>query len=521
MGVQFKIVNLANKEDYMKRGEVVLFDDGKAATKMAAYLTDAVGIKHQPRKIVTDDKWKEREAKRFRDGTYMPVPWESQRWWHNTKPDLEHFAHVSIERDAQIAFTADVSQGVSDKQTRMKPGRYLERYMGHELSGDTIRQWVAEFSIAYDKPELGLATTAEKIRHVYEHGPSSCMSHGIHEFQTRKLTPPMHPTEVYAAGDLAVAYLSGQGVHAPCDDCEDLCEGCDGDENTSYSARCVVWPEKKYFGRIYGDVERMKLLLVKEGYKAFNDMSGARLTRVLYSKIAAKGISNNDVFVCPYLDSNTKVRDDGKFLIIDDNGHISARHTGGYCIDERVKCSGCQKLVDPNHDRLHNYQDEEGNTGNYLCSACAKDKSKFVEDPATGYLSARKDMIWVEGFKPCHRSRVFTHFDVCSKSHWLCESKDMIVMLDGTKVSAAWFAEEGKRCPTCNLGMAKDATVGCGKPRCFDGVWMKENAALFKQATEFAVTHQKRDGYTDETPLKAYLEHYIARLEAGKKGVSV
>jgi len=510
MGTLFKLVCLETKEDYMSKGVMLTFTDGKEATAMSQALTASQGRKWQPRKLVTDDKWKERETKRFQDGAYKHVPWETQKWWKGTKPCLEHFAHVSIERDAKIAFTMDAHQGSSDIQTRIKPGRYLERYFGDVLSGDEIRRWVAEFSVTYEPNKLNLATKPKEILDVYVNGPTSCMTHPMPQFISRLVKK--HPVEAYAGGDLAVAFLEGDG-RAPCEDCNELCDGCDG-EALTYNARAVVWPEKKIYGRIYGDADRMHLVLKKAGYSASNAFAGAKLARIPVSmKLLAGHVSKcNGAFVCPYLDSNTLVRDDGTHLIIDDvKGTMNARQTHGLCIDNRIKCEGCGQLDMP--EEFVRVMDKTGDRSNSACSACVRDNTKFVIDANSGHYCLRKDVIWVEGFDPVFFANIDKHFGVCDKTKILCLKSQMKQMVGGLWVSREWFNANGKVCQVCNLGLSRTGTEGCGKYNCWDDNWKTKNAELYAKALEYTMAHQKRDGYNQAEPISGYLEHYIAKLQ--------
>ena len=66
--------------------------------------------------------WQCREVGRFDDGTYQRVPWAAD----DAYP--EHYVHVSVDAPGMIAYTASAEHGHLDRQTRTKPGRYLERF---------------------------------------------------------------------------------------------------------------------------------------------------------------------------------------------------------------------------------------------------------------------------------------------------------------------------------------------------------------------------------------------------------
>ena len=186
-------------------GETMVFDSGKSAAAYAKDQTQSTGMKYQPRMISGDDNWRKRETARFFDETYRPLPWDSQYWWRGSMPDLDHFAHVSLENGAMVAFTPDEEHGKADRQVRIKPGPYLERYFGSRiLTGAQIRELVSEFSVRYEGLTFKLAKTPFEMKVIYVFGPNSCMSHGLDKYpHTRR----RHPVEAYAGPDLAVAYL--------------------------------------------------------------------------------------------------------------------------------------------------------------------------------------------------------------------------------------------------------------------------------------------------------------------------
>src|SRR5690606_7560176 len=111
------------------------------------------------------------------------------------------------------------------------------------------------------------AATPDDIENVYLKGPNSCMSHDLSEFSS-----PEHPTRVYGDSDLQVAYIVNS--------------------SGNISARVLVWPEKKLYGRIYGDEDRMSDMLEEAGYER-GDLDGARIRRIPI---------RDRQYVMPYLD---------------------------------------------------------------------------------------------------------------------------------------------------------------------------------------------------------------------------
>jgi hypothetical protein len=248
-----------------------------------------------------DNNWREREATRMRDGTYELLPTE---WYDWLLP--EHYAHRAKSDPKQVAFTPDSEKGMRDRQTIMNVGRYLTRYYAERFTGDNIRTFVTQVTPS----EVQFAASADDIATVYEHGPNSCMS-GTRFYQARSYLNNYNPVRIYAGHDLQVAYI--------------------GDKNNA-SARCLVWPERKLRGRIYGDHERLEAGLRALGYSEAASFNGAMVTRheidVDYDGSPAKAL------VMPYIDAGYGLIDHGdKCEIV---GHDRAdfhrlRHTETYC----------------------------------------------------------------------------------------------------------------------------------------------------------------------------------------------
>lgn len=466
---QFKIICLKTglfwNADFKKGCESpTVYDDGALAERHAANLTTNTGLKWQVRPHITDTRWRERETKRFYDGTYFPVPWETQSWWRGSYADAHHFAHISVEKDTRIAFTPDDEAGVADKQTRIKPGRYLERYFGARINNETIKHWAAQFSVLYETIEVKFAKTADEIEKVYMEGPRSCMD-GLHAKAGNFIHAGMHPCRVYAGPDLAVAYLEKEDddTRMVCGRCQDRPGGCpQSSEGTAcagatkvgtYSARCLVWPEKKLFGRIYGDTDRLKLALQRDGYKADSYLQGARFTRV---PVVRKGYSV-PTFVVPYIDGGQRVGDDGEYLVIDTKGYINGGSANGIGEDMRQRCPECEEL---SSSEFVNVLDHDG-TRSQICRSCY-DHDEWHRCRETGHQVRRNDAI-VTNAGAVHIRYIEDFFEVCAKTHTLIDVHydQYIRMSNGSAVVLTWFNENhGAYCDYCGNGIA-DGINGC------------------------------------------------------------
>ncbi|HEV2225038.1 MAG TPA: hypothetical protein VGR84_18750 [Candidatus Acidoferrales bacterium] len=232
---------------------------------------------------------------------YRHVPWVRESFWVD-----HHWAHISNEDPSLIAYTPTPRHAAEDRQVRTKPGRYLQS-LG--LDNETVKRWCSEYAVAIRPPEVKFAgpgddeETADLIEAVYCNGPGSCMSHQVDYYDSK-----IHPVRVYAAGDLAIAYL--------------------GDAHKRVTARTLVWPEKKMFSRIYGDVGRLQPMLERMGY-LYDFMEGARLLRIPHGR----------TFVMPYIDPpNARVRDDGDMFRVSNSGKF-AHNTKGLLSSDAVCCS--------------------------------------------------------------------------------------------------------------------------------------------------------------------------------------
>ncbi len=308
----------------------------------------------------TDDseteQWKAREIDRLESGYYESVPWNGESWFTQSPHYTTHYCHMSRDRSAMVAFTESDSKGRDDKQKRIRPGRYLTEFFGTPdsngncvLNSDSIRYWAGKVSIACGESDsVSFARTPDDIERVYIEGPESCMSHAPDDY-----SGPCHPTRVYGAGDLAVAYL---------------------ERESSIAARCISWPEKKIFGRVYGDggiwAAQLKELLSNMGYHHSCDASewhGARLLRIE---------TDSDGFVAPYLDIPGSLSDDGEYLIIDLRGEHNADNESGTT----------ENTNDRNCDECHERYNDESEGGyieshdQHLCDSCYCDLSFYCED---------------------------------------------------------------------------------------------------------------------------------------------
>lgn len=310
--------------------------------------------------------WKEREAKRLVDGTYTKLPWADEDWYKANNHCVSfHFAHVSQTNTSNIAYTENNDKGALDRQTQTKPGRYLTCYFPelassfqdagrNDVYGRPVRQskleyWLQRYEDLYGTGvEIKFAHTADEMEYVYRNGPSSCMGgeEGAHKFDKQT-----HPARVYAAGDLHLAYLVVAGENQ--------------DSEPRITARALVWPEKKCYGRAYGDDHKLNRELGKLGY--FREhLIGARLFKIKYK-------NHRDEFIMPYIDDTGAVSDHGKYFIIDEanTADYEAGRTDGLMCTSDDAHTGlvCERCGEPMADDGATRVNGEG----LWCAHCATD----------------------------------------------------------------------------------------------------------------------------------------------------
>lgn len=426
----FILVELKGGEQvpvYDHSGQLLKFTSGAEAGRVAAKWTDTLGNKVQPRRI-TDTDWRAREAKRMADGTYVPLPWAGQPWWEGLK-DIhgDHFPHMSLEKQALIAFTESADKGSADIQTPLKPGRYLEKHFGTVINKYVIRDLCTIVSAKFEDNRLQFATTEEDIEEVFTQGPSSCMSKEASAYNSGGI----HPVRTYAAGDLQVAYLRREG---------------------RVVARCVVWPEKKLYNNFYGDRGRLEPLLVKAGYKGGPRAPvGARLL-----KFKSKKEGNKFTYIVPHVDNAAGVRDAGEFLIVAASGEDCLQAPGGSGHTEvcGFKCIECGNDALAQRHVQSAYIDDRKQ--DFVCKACAKDR--VVQCSYTGYFVLKTNATQVKGRNAgwCWTKVAPEATFTCAGTGNVCWVQERVVLPDGTTWSKP-YAEKHARLCSCGKWVGKDA----------------------------------------------------------------
>lgn len=339
------------------------FDDPADAAHAAKVYSKARGEKLCVKPIV-DEEWRKREIQRIQNKDYRPLPWVAQGWWQDAYTIWkDHYPHASLEKPGYIAYTKNEEDGAKDKQTIVRVGSYLNKYFEKHLSnyGMSQRGLVQQFMVLYGPIDVKFATTEEDIVQTYYRGPDTCL----------KRNYDTHPATVYAAGDLAIAYI--------------------GDIKGKVSARSLVWPEKKIHSRVYGDVARLTQGLARLGY-AYGPPIGAKLKRIeLESPEYKNGQLPEGCFVAPYIDRQNK-QGGGHLAVIDKGDHLII------CEDEKPGSHHCG-LADGTTGLYVPREDEHPR---FICENCEQETLQ-VNEVVVGTDDAGEPDTFQQWCKNCRR----------------------------------------------------------------------------------------------------------------------
>lgn len=275
------------------------YPTGPTAAYWAKQAAKKTGEKVMPRRVSQAPDWRLRQKTRLENGELKPLP---EQW--DLTPIDGHFAHLAAANEFMIGYFANPAYAVMDKASEIKPGAYLKKFYPAMSENDRKRY----AAIVDNSGDVFIGRTEDEMEFAYEKCPhTSCMTTAYQQSRGREFKSPIHPIRVYAAGDLAIAYTKSK--------------------TGSVAERCLCWPDRKIYSRIYGDGSgRLGKLLMARGMTSgtIDEFNGARLKRILVG----------GSFVVPYIDANDgetpMVRDDGEFLVIDtDEGTMQVSSTTG------------------------------------------------------------------------------------------------------------------------------------------------------------------------------------------------
>lgn len=358
--------------------------------------------------------WEVREHIRIEYNQYIQVPWAG-----SIRAIPGHYVHVSNEDMSQVAFTENDERGKQGRKLRLRPGRYLKRFYPH-MTDDEVTNWATQM---LGNVEVEFAKTGNEMEEVYCNGPNSCMAHPASEFHG-----PVHPVQVYAAGDLELAYIRGNKK-----------------SGSKYAARALVWPEKKKVGRIYGDIIRMKILLAHKGFDV-SDVTGSALEGARILKIRD---DEHDCYVMPYIDGTQSYglhKTDKNMFVIGGDG--DACWTTGLDIEEpesRCTCDHCGESDNEDNVRgvmVTRYSSE------MWCNTCVDDHA--VSSDRTGRYFAMDEAVSVWNIVYGRTEEQTWASWEADESSYMCDGNDQYYsrsvpkyeLEDGRTVSKDFFDEK-------------------------------------------------------------------------------
>ena len=338
------------------------------AIDRAQQLQSETGKKHYSKKA-PDLRWRERERDRFWSGTYQHVAWHNEPWFYDADTELKaHFLHRSSDKPEFVAFTESAEKGEQDRQTRMRAGAYLEKYFSDSLTSVDIAQWARIHAMQGEKLSLDdvkIARSVDEIRDVYLHGPASCMSENSDHYHCH----PHHPVDVYGDSDLGVAYVERSAEF----------------HSAKISARALIWPEKKIFGRVYPTAERYsgmhRQLASSEAFALIQALEAMGYSKGSFcgAQIRAIRISSRDSdYVMPYLDGSYRVdlsSDEKHFTITKGREGVDAQNTNGTIdIHGGIFCERCDESTDEDYAQtVYTSRDST----EMWCECCANNRAFY------------------------------------------------------------------------------------------------------------------------------------------------
>jgi hypothetical protein len=380
------------------------FDKGADAAKASKSAAVTLGgAKVQCRRIAQAGDWRGAMQKKLESGELAPLP----ACW-DLVPISDHFAHLWANDPSKIAFIESEEHGIIQKLTNLTPGRYITRFYetAGKMDDDRRRKLIATID---PSGEIYFATTPDEIEYVYQNGPESCMD-GDHDFGDL----PCWPTAPYGAGDLAIAYTKNK--------------------KGNIQSRCLCWPEKKLFGRMFGDPQRMQPAMEAEGFTFIrddNDADGNKKKGVFIgARILKVPTGRRDHrFVVPYFDDIKVAIDMGDHFLTAEQGEV-----GKKWVASGSSSTGTADLMTMCPKRLVPVQVSE---------------MRYVHGV---------DQEW-------SRDAIREHAFTCEGSGLIYPHEHKVVLGDARVWSEQWFAEHGEHCTYTHKNWPKREMINRGEKR--------------------------------------------------------
>lgn len=406
----FNVINL-------ETGEPVedISNTGRDAAMKARKLTEETGVKHQPRKIIEDTKWQDRERGRLLDGTYKPLPLDSDciAMFDRTHPT--HFLHMS-DQPPMIAFTKDAQMGAADRQTRMVVDAYLDRYFPNLKA--TRKEIISKIE-STSAPPIKFATTSEEIVHVYrnyarenEQVAYSCMRHSFSNLQC-------HPVFVYGAGDLAIAYFTNS-------------------ENKT-THRTLCWPEKKVYSRMYAPDDKLHVALKSLGYCKSTYYQGGKGSFKGAKLLKIEVDYQEDIYIMPYIDECLGVKTNNDHFILTDcrQEEHGTNETNGITEeieDDSPVCERCEEHCDETHQVYTRQIGARARNEQYWCEYCRDNHSLYCYGTGKNYPIDDVNFVTMQNGDTWSQGYFDENGETCDHTNENAPSEDLklVTLLDGS-----------------------------------------------------------------------------------------
>lgn len=291
--------------------------------------------------------WHARELNRFSRGTYKSIYRQALNLLSKEQVEIVngYFPHLSEVDESMIAYTATPEKGEADIQTRIKPGRFLNKVLPG-IDNELVKSFAAIFSST-----KGLRLVVEKSPEAFSYAylnlknSGSCMDSRKSFKECVVNGKVVHPATAYyhESNDLHIIYAVNH-------------EG-------TVIARCIGREDEMKHTRVYFDknipdsLNKMHLLLKDTGWEYDEDC----LLGVVISKIT----TDDDKVICPYIDPHNVgvyVYDD--YLVV--GGGVEVDTDSGLLneIEYVAFCDDCGEGIEEHDDLYFTYEEST------VCSHC-------------------------------------------------------------------------------------------------------------------------------------------------------
>lgn len=336
---------------------------------------------------------------------WSAVPWHTAKWFMKSPLFYTHSLHMAVNTEGMVAFADNPAKRTAEKYTTMKPGRYLQRFFGDQLTEADIKEWSERSAISNSDLQLHFIehNDPEGWVRVYREGPASCMQ-------------GEDCVRVYAheKSVLRLAYVTW------------------GDDIVG---RAIVREDEKKYIRVYPNTDSaeaqrihtwMKNKLVQMGYGPGN-LFDVKLAKIPRNKYSAE-------YVMPYLDFGTSdsppyVEDCGSYFCVTDGDGVEAQNTNGYIDLNGHSCDDCGDSVNEDDVSYIEHCDR------HVCDSCLSNNYTYAMGRRYEEYFPSDEVVYCETDGNYYHTEYLSRHDVyeCNISSNYYKLDDM-VEVDGSMV---------------------------------------------------------------------------------------